>query len=254
MFSSLLRPSRSQRPRSRVDRPSSESPSTHRRGFSTISRTFHRGRRRSGLSEEDDITEEDDQDDFDEDEDEDQEDDPLLPIFSSTHLDAIPVYSLTHVFREQVVSRCETVLSWDQLRSPQVTQFLLKPIQQQILANHFNAGTMYALLANCLQFSKEVTMYPGNSGTSKTRAMLCELIAIRLLREYSTRELIDALCYDFDPLQGQSDSTPGRSQYPRTTEPATKSQATCGSNLGLRGSFTSTSKALSRPPTCRSTA
>ncbi|KAI9871812.1 MAG: hypothetical protein M1823_008337, partial [Watsoniomyces obsoletus] len=64
---------------------------------------------------------------------------------------------------------------------------------------------MYALLANCLQFTKEVTMYPGNSGTSRTRSMLCELIAIRLLREYSTRELIDALCYDFDPLQGQSD-------------------------------------------------
>ncbi|KPI39152.1 Calcium channel YVC1 [Cyphellophora attinorum] len=46
-------------------------------------------------------------------------------------------------------------------------------------------------------------MYPGNSGTSRTRAMLCELLAIRLLREYSTRELIDALSYDFDPLQGQ---------------------------------------------------
>ena len=213
MFSSLLRPSRSQRRRSRIDRPSSDSPSTHRRDFSSISRNIRRSRPRSyNSAEDDDIAEEDDENegDFEEVEDEEDADDttPLLPIFSSSHLNAIPVYTLTHVFREQVVTRCETVLSWDQLRSPQVTQFLLKPIQQQIKADHFNAGTMYALLANCLQFNKEVTMFPGNSGISKTRAMLCELIAIRLLREYSTRELIDALCYDFDPLQGHTEATP----------------------------------------------
>ena len=194
MFSSLLRPSRSQRRRSRVDRPSSDSPSTHHRDFSSISRNFRRSRPRSyNSAEDDDIAEEEDENDgdFDEDGDEEDADDttPLLPIFSSSHLDAVPVYTLTHVYREQVVTRCETVLSWDQLRSPQVTQFLLKPIQQQIKSDHFNAGTMYALLANCLQFNKEVTMFPGNSGISKTRAMLCELIAIRLLREYSTREL-----------------------------------------------------------------
>jgi len=34
--------------------------------------------------------------------------------------------------------------------------------------------------------------------------MLSELLAMRLLREYTTRELIDALSYDFDPLQGLS--------------------------------------------------
>ena len=33
-------------------------------------------------------------------------------------------------------------------------------------------------------------MNPGNSGTSKTRALVCELLAIKLLREYSIRELV----------------------------------------------------------------
>ena len=33
-------------------------------------------------------------------------------------------------------------------------------------------------------------MNPGNSGTSKTRALVCELLAIKLLREFSTRELV----------------------------------------------------------------
>lgn len=36
--------------------------------------------------------------------------------------------------------------------------------------------------------------------------MVSELLAIKLLREYSTRELIDALSYEFYPLQGQDQS------------------------------------------------
>ncbi|ERF68275.1 hypothetical protein EPUS_02731 [Endocarpon pusillum Z07020] len=128
----------------------------------------------------------------------------LLPIFSAAHLDALPIYNLTHAIRLLIVSKCETTLTWDQLRSPQVSQFLLKPIQQEVRAAHFSRATEYALMANCLQFNKEISLNPGNSGASKTRALVCELLAIKLLREYSTRELIDALSYDFDPLQGQS--------------------------------------------------
>jgi hypothetical protein len=57
-------------------------------------------------------------------------------------------------------------------------------------------------MANCLQFQKEGQSNPGNAGNSKTRALVCELLAIKLLKEYNTRELIDALSYDFFPLQG----------------------------------------------------
>ena len=48
-------------------------------------------------------------------------------------------------------------------------------------------------MANCLQFAKEAQLYPGNAATSNTRAKVCELLATKLLKEYSTRELIDAL-------------------------------------------------------------
>lgn len=102
-------------------------------------------------------------------------------------------------------------------------------------------------MANCLQFCKEIQTNPGNSGASKTRALVCELLAIKLLKEFSTRELvrqrllvhffcmlkrdrlvaryaelltpchtdaeIDALSYDFYPLQGiptsSGNMTPG---------------------------------------------
>jgi hypothetical protein len=75
-------------------------------------------------------------------------------------------------------------------------------MQQQIRTSHFNRATLYALMANCLQFGKESQANPGNAGNSRTRAMVCELLAIKLLKEYNTRELIDALSYDFFPLQG----------------------------------------------------
>ncbi|KAL4925123.1 uncharacterized protein BDV17DRAFT_272904 [Aspergillus undulatus] len=128
---------------------------------------------------------------------------PLLPIFSAAHLDILPIYDITHAIRSLIISRCETTLTWDQLRSPQISQFLVKPIQQKIKALQFSRATLYALMTNCLQFDREVQLNPGNSGTNHTRSMVSELLAIKLLREYTTRELIDALSYDFYPLQGQ---------------------------------------------------
>ena len=134
--------------------------------------------------------------------------------------DRIPIYNTTHAIRIILVQRCETTLSWDQLRSPQVSQFLVKPIQQQIRSDQFSRGLLYCLLANCLQFKKEGEENPGNVGVSKTRALICELLAMRMLKEFSTRELIDALSYDFDPLQGmmvqeRGTNTPGGANWSR---------------------------------------
>ncbi|KAI9679403.1 MAG: hypothetical protein M1817_005425 [Caeruleum heppii] len=171
----------------------------------------------------DDDDQDNDEAEDDEDEDEDADLSPLLPIFSAAHLDSIPSYHLTHTIRLLVIARCETTLTWDQLRSPQVSSFLVKPIQQRIRTSHFSRATLYALMANNLQFGKEAQLNPGNSGTSKTRALVCELLAIKLLREFTTRELIDALSYDFNPMQGLNPSATGNStpgpQWQRSQPP-----------------------------------
>jgi len=176
-------------------------------------------------NEDDREEEEDDPDHDDETEetssgsDDPKEETPLLPLFSPAHLDTLPVFTLTHTFREMVVDRCDTVLSWEQLNSPQVSQFLIKPIQQEIRNTHMSAAVLSALLANCLQFIKEVSFHPGNSGTNRTRALVCELIAIKLLREYNTRELIDALSYGFSfdpPTEQQAGSSQARRAALRT--------------------------------------
>jgi hypothetical protein len=178
--------------------------------------------------------EQENEDEGDEDDEDGPEDTPLLPIFSAAHLgtylclfshsiltstDALPVYNLTHAIRLIVLPRTETTLTWDQLRSPQVSQFLVKPMQQQIRTSHFNRATLYALMANSLQFGKEGQANPGLAGNSRTRAMVCELLAIKLLKEYNTRELIDALSYDFFPLQGLAALEPST---PRLGDPKTR--------------------------------
>ena len=80
-------------------------------------------------------------------------------------------------------------------------------MQQQIRSAHFSRATLYALMANVLQFQKEAQANPSNAGNSKTRAMVCELLAVKLLKDYNTRELIDALSYDFYPLHGLAPQT-----------------------------------------------
>ncbi|KAJ5506964.1 hypothetical protein N7453_005921 [Penicillium expansum] len=208
MFASLLRPKRH---RGQVEQSPFSTPSPWFRTAHNNSRRVPRADESSDDAPElQEIDEEDMDQDWDEEEEEEDgplESTPLLPMFSASHLDALPVYNITHAIRPLIASRCETTLTWDQLRSPQVSQFLIKPILQKIMSTHFSRATLYALMANCLQFEREVHLSPGNSGANQTRAMVSELLAIKLLREYSTRELIDALSYEFYPLQGQDQST-----------------------------------------------
>ncbi|KAL9082070.1 MAG: hypothetical protein Q9159_006757 [Coniocarpon cinnabarinum] len=159
-----------------------------------------------------------DDDDEGEAEDLDGEDEPLLPIFSAAHLDSIPVFTITHNIRLLIDQKCETTLSWEQLRSPQISQFLVKPIQNDIISSHWSRASLYALLANSLQFKKEGQLNPGIVGVCNTRALLAELLAIRLLKEYDTRELIDALSYDFDPLSGLPPSVDGQREHMKTRQ------------------------------------
>ncbi|CDM31493.1 hypothetical protein DTO013E5_2212 [Penicillium roqueforti] len=208
MFASLLRPKRQ---RGQVEQSPFSTPSPWFRSTHNNSRRVPRADESSDDAPElHEIDEEDMDQDWEEGEEEEDgplESTPLLPMFSASHLDALPVYNITHAIRPLIASRCETTLTWDQLRSPQVSQFLIKPILQKIMSAHFSRATLYALMANCLQFEREIHLSPGNSGANQTRAMVSELLAIKLLREYSTRELIDALSYEFYPLQGQDQST-----------------------------------------------
>jgi len=93
-------------------------------------------------------------------------------------------------------------------------------------------------MANCLQFGKEGQLYPGNTGVSSTRAKVCELLALKLLKEYSTRELIDALSYDFDPLQGSPRTPP----TPHGRTPEGKARTSLGRSSTLEVAIRASAK------------
>lgn len=126
---------------------------------------------------------------------------PLLPIFASD-LDSIAVYNMVRDIREQICATLDTTLTYEQLRTPQVSSFIVKPILSLLFEMPGRKAILYSLMANCLQFRKEAVDSPYSVGTSTTRALLCELLAIKMLKEFSPRDLIDALSYDFYPLQG----------------------------------------------------
>ncbi|TDZ22735.1 Calcium channel YVC1 [Colletotrichum orbiculare MAFF 240422] len=246
MFSSLLRPKQSNRSR-RIDRLQdrhSPSPGPAYRHYGADQRHAVADFTEAEDEEEDDEEEEnlgqsgDDPDGID-DEDHTQRSMPVLPLFSETYLDSLPIYSITHAIRVIVQARTETTLTWDQIRSPQVSQFLVKPMQQQIRTQQFSRATLYCLMANCLQFNKEGQLYPGNAGISYTRALVCELLALKLLKEYNTRELIDALSYDFYPLQGLPGAQPANAPKP---DPKNKARLTAARTSTLEVAIRASAK------------
>jgi hypothetical protein len=55
---------------------------------------------------------------------------------------------------------------------------------------HKSYAIVYALLANSGQFQREAAEKAALSGVSATRASLCELLATKMLKEFTPRELV----------------------------------------------------------------
>jgi hypothetical protein len=123
----------------------------------------------------------------------------LLPLTRPSALDSVPIYSLVLSTYDLISSRVDTLLKYDQLRSPQVHSFLIKPIVVEC-RRKLSPGTLYALLANMIQFSKESSSNAAMTGVMATRALICEIVATKLLKEFDSEELMNALTYDFYPL------------------------------------------------------
>jgi hypothetical protein len=59
------------------------------------------------------------------------------------------------------------------------------------MKNHKSCAIVYALLANAGQFKREAEQRATLSGVSATRASLCELLATKMLKEFTPRELVN---------------------------------------------------------------
>lgn len=129
----------------------------------------------------------------------------LLPLFRPSSLDNIPIYSLVLQYHDLLELKVD--MKYDQLRSPQVNALLIKPLVSELNAD-LSEGSLYGLMACMVQFQKEASLNVAMAGVSTTRAMICEIIATKLLKEYDSDGLINALTYDFYPLANGTTITP----------------------------------------------
>lgn len=134
---------------------------------------------------------------------------------ASQPLDLVPIYSLVLWVHDIITERVETSLKYEQIKTPQIYAYLIKPIVEECMVTvgpceeedtcehdeNISVGIIYSLLANQVQFLRESDTDGGvHGGVLETRAIVCEIVALKLLRELHEDDLIQALTYDFYPM------------------------------------------------------
>jgi hypothetical protein len=97
---------------------------------------------------------------------------------------ALPVYTNIHRIRRDIISVVEDYLSLDQLRDVRLNVSVLRPLVDKLYEQD-DISIVYCLLVNRAQFLAEQAHLSNRQNVNYTRAMLCELIATRILRRFN---------------------------------------------------------------------
>ncbi|KAI6041283.1 hypothetical protein EDC04DRAFT_3139831 [Pisolithus marmoratus] len=105
---------------------------------------------------------------------------PLL-LSSQSH-DRVAVWPIIHMIRGDVIHYIDTPLTFEALTAPDLTYTLVRPLEEKYNAiqQAGNKSVVFCFLLNRAYFIREQNIATGP--LSCTRADLCELLAIRLLR------------------------------------------------------------------------
>ncbi|KAJ9083667.1 hypothetical protein DSO57_1032490 [Entomophthora muscae] len=126
----------------------------------------------------------------------------LLPS-EAVSLRSIPIYPIFVILRNRIIREFYTNFSLQQLRAPDVQNSSIRPLFLFISERAQKAG-VYICLLNFWEFTRESEQQIGQAEIYKTRASVCELLAIDLLQNYSgcTMNIIQVLTFQFSPDQG----------------------------------------------------
>ncbi|QRW02809.1 hypothetical protein RhiLY_01808 [Ceratobasidium sp. AG-Ba] len=117
--------------------------------------------------------------------------DEAAPLLTSELMASTPVWPIIHEIKADVMHYIDTPLSWDALTAPDSTYTVVRPLSEKYKAKH-NLSVTFCFLLNRVHFLRDqnITTAP----LSQTRAALCEILAIRSLRDHaeSTLELATA--------------------------------------------------------------
>ena len=119
----------------------------------------------------------------------------------------LPVYATIHRVRREIIASIDDPYSLDQLRAPRINVAIVRPLVNKLWERQ-DESLIYCLLVNKLQFLREQA-FEAHQTINSTRAMLCELAALKILRrvdeENPGREglllLSNILVAGFEPFQ-----------------------------------------------------
>ncbi|KAK4240682.1 hypothetical protein C8A03DRAFT_31172 [Achaetomium macrosporum] len=120
----------------------------------------------------------------------------------------LPVYTNIHRIRRDIISVVEDYLSLDQLRDVRLNVSVIRPLVDKLYEQD-DISIVYCLLVNRVQFLAEQAHLSNRQNVNYTRAMLCELIATRILRRFNEDNegpenllvLAHVLIAGFEPFQ-----------------------------------------------------
>ncbi|KAF8980832.1 hypothetical protein BGZ46_003650 [Entomortierella lignicola] len=114
-----------------------------------------------------------------------------------------PVTSLVKEARYEIINALDTSLTRKELGSPEIYFALLLPIVRKYREERKETAAAYCFLLNRWQFLKDAESDLANARLNETRAHACEIVATKVLKAFTMRQLIDVLTYDFSPVRHQ---------------------------------------------------
>ncbi|OAQ29740.1 hypothetical protein K457DRAFT_137619 [Linnemannia elongata AG-77] len=112
-----------------------------------------------------------------------------------------PVTALVKEARYSIINALDTSLTRDELGSPEIYLALLLPIVRKYREERRETAAVYCFLLNRWQFLRDAENDLANARLNETRAHACEIVATKVLKAFSMRQLIDVLTYDFSPVR-----------------------------------------------------
>lgn len=129
----------------------------------------------------------------------------------------LPVFNNIWRIRREIITNITDPYTLEQLRAPRLNTSVVRPLMQQFYEMN-DISIVYALLVNRLQFLRDQSYQVHYLSVNTARATLCELLAIKILRQYDEDSggqkglllLANILIAGFEPFQN---SPPEVAQY-----------------------------------------
>ncbi|CAE6367254.1 unnamed protein product [Rhizoctonia solani] len=117
--------------------------------------------------------------------------DEAAPLLTSELMANTPVWPIIHEVKADVMQYIDTPLSWDTLNATESLYTVVRPLHEKYKSKK-NLSVTFCFLLNRVHFLRDQNI--ATAPLSQTRAALCEILAIRALRDHadSTLELATA--------------------------------------------------------------